>query len=313
MGLTPDFRVRVAGEDLTSRIRPGLVSLVVTTTVDRESDEAEIAIADELDAVVLPRRGRIVEVEMGYVETGLVSLGRFVHDRSEIDAAPRQLRIRAAAADFTSSTASKAPRTRAWSDTTVGQIVSTIAAAHGLEAAVAPSLSAALVAHVDQTAESDLHFVRRLARRYDAIAKVVAGRLLFAASAPTTSARSRAPLPPVRLSRGAGVDEAVLAMLRLRASYGGRVAVRLRSGTLARRQHGCRAGGGRWHRLSAVRAALALSDPRRSGRCCRGASAAAAEADRGAVGDSGGRADGGWPGHPWTWTGGGSAWTARGL
>ena len=76
------------------------------------------------------------------------------------------------------------------------------------------ALGATPIPHMDQTSESDLHFLRRLAARWDADAKVAAERLLFAPAA-AGAAASGAAMPPLELTPTSGVTT-------LRVTYRGR-------------------------------------------------------------------------------------------
>src|SRR5690606_26421957 len=68
---------------------------------------------------------------------------------------------------------------RSFHDTTIGAVVREIAMANELEPVVGETLEAESIAHIDQTNESDLNFLTRIGRRYDAVATVKEGRLLF--------------------------------------------------------------------------------------------------------------------------------------
>ncbi|MCD8456171.1 hypothetical protein LPH52_04830 [Xylella taiwanensis] len=73
------------------------------------------------------------------------------------------------------------PKTRSWpAGTTLGTMLSIMAAEHGMESAISHSLSGVTLPHTDQTEESDINVLVRLARRYAAIAKPGRGRLMFA-------------------------------------------------------------------------------------------------------------------------------------
>lgn len=73
----------------------------------------------------------------------------------------------------------KAPKTRSWGDVSIGDLVGLIAAENGLQARVGSALRAVRIPHLDQTEESDLHLLTRLARDHDAAAKPNGKRLLF--------------------------------------------------------------------------------------------------------------------------------------
>ena len=179
--MIPDFSVTASDVDVSDRIRAFLVELRVVESIDRASDQMELALSDSAGELAVPRSGRELKVSMGY-RGRLSPMGTFAHTETEIDLVPRVVRIRGTAADFKSSSAIKAPKTRAWDEVTVGEVVEQIAGEHGLEAAVSSSLASEAIAHIDQTAESDLHLLRRLATHYGATAKVAGGRLIFVLS-----------------------------------------------------------------------------------------------------------------------------------
>jgi len=80
-------------------------------------------------------------------------------------------------------------------------VVSQIAGEHGLEPVVADVLSGQGVAHEDQTGESDIHFLTRLAYAYGGMAKPTFSKLLFVEPAQAVSATGQ-PLEPVSIAYG---------------------------------------------------------------------------------------------------------------
>ncbi|MYE06338.1 MAG: hypothetical protein F4Y04_03810 [Chloroflexi bacterium] len=90
----------------------------------------------------------------------------------------------------------KAQKTRSWDDVSIGELVSGIAADHGLEPRVDSSLRGIRIPHLDQTDESDLHLLGRLAKEHDAIAKPASGTLLFVPRGRASSASGK-PMPSV--------------------------------------------------------------------------------------------------------------------
>ena len=73
----------------------------------------------------------------------------------------------------------KAPKIRSWDGITLGALVQTIAGEHGLTAKISDQLASIAIEHIDQTNESDLHLLTRLARQHGAVSKPVAGFLVF--------------------------------------------------------------------------------------------------------------------------------------
>jgi phage protein D len=77
-------------------------------------------------------------------------------------------------------------------------MVTRIAAEHGLLPKVSEALGAVSVIHLDQNEESDLHLLTRLARESGAVAKPVAGYLLFVSRGEAKSASGRE-LPTIKV------------------------------------------------------------------------------------------------------------------
>ncbi|AJF07759.1 contractile injection system protein, VgrG/Pvc8 family [Geoalkalibacter subterraneus] len=188
--MTPDFRIEADNQDITAIIRERFLELRLRDEAGLESDSCEIRLDDRAPHIALPRTGAVLEVALGYRETGLVAMGRWVVDEVSISGPPDTLIIRARAADL--GQALRAPQERSWPlNTTIGDLVTTIAGEHGFIPSIADELAGITLPHIDQT-ESDLHLLTRLAREYDAVAKAAGGRLLFV---PRAQARSAAGEP----------------------------------------------------------------------------------------------------------------------
>ncbi len=195
--MTPDFRIIADSTDITTAIRARLLSLSVTDSAGIESDTVEIALDDRDGVIALPRTGAELEVGIGYKETGVLTMGRFVVDEVSLSGPPQALAIRARAADLRQGL--KKPRTRPWEGVSVGGIVASIAAEHGYQAKVAEALASETISHIDQVDESDLNFLTRLARDRGAIAKPAGGLLLFVPPGEAKSASGKT-LTTVQLS-----------------------------------------------------------------------------------------------------------------
>lgn len=200
--MTPAWRVVADGSDVTGRLRAVLDELRVTLTSDRDSDALELVASGPVAAALDSRELRVA---LGYGDR-LTEMGVYTPASDELDLVPRRLTIRAAAADL--GTRIRAPRTRAWDGVTLGEVAAAIAAEHDLEARVDPALAAEAIAHIDQTAESDLHLLRRIARHYDATVKVAGGRLVVLPTGAARSAGSGIRLPTLTIRPGqAGLIE----------------------------------------------------------------------------------------------------------
>lgn len=171
--MTPMFRIVADGADITSLINDRLIQLRTTDKTGMESDEFELRIDDRDGLVTLPSRGVGIEVYLGYAETSLARLGRYVVDEITVSGPPDTIVIQGKASDMRGS--GKTIRSGSWDDQPLSKIVADIAARNGWSP-VCPV--ATKVERADQIGESDFNFVTRLAKQYDCTAKVADGKLL---------------------------------------------------------------------------------------------------------------------------------------
>lgn len=177
--MTPDFELLALERNVTQAVRDRLLSLTVTDEAGWQSDTLSLKLDNRFPPIdMLTLTDTELTLKLGYQETGLYRVGLFVVDEVSIEGPPASLTIRARAANFTQSL--KDRKTRSWEQVSLKDIVSKIAAEHELDPAVAEDLAGIAIEHIDQTEESDLHFLTRIARDYGAIAKPVEGRLLLA-------------------------------------------------------------------------------------------------------------------------------------
>ncbi|WP_051013581.1 contractile injection system protein, VgrG/Pvc8 family [Pararhodospirillum photometricum] len=164
-------------QDVTEAVARSLVSLTLSDKPGLDSDELSLVIADPDGRVALPRRGVVLRLALGWDGERLVDKGTYRVDQVGHSGPPDQITIKARAADFTAGL--KTQRELAYDGQTVGEIIAQIAERNGLHPAVASSLAGTAIPHVDQTNESDAHFLTRLGERFDAVATVKDSRLLF--------------------------------------------------------------------------------------------------------------------------------------
>ena len=182
MGLRPGFRLLADTQDITAAIAARFASLTLTDEAGADADTLEIKLADDPAAPIpLPRTGAELELWLGY-DGQAQRMGLFVADELELEGWPLAMVIRARAAPFEATAAGKsriqAQKSRSWpKDTRLVDLVAKIAKENGLAPAVAASLRDIRPPHLDQTEESDLSFLVRVLRRYDAAAKPGGGRL----------------------------------------------------------------------------------------------------------------------------------------
>lgn len=198
---TPDYRITLAGQRISPELNARLRSLTLTDRRGLEADQLDIELEDHDGRLELPPRGAELHLAIGWKGEPLIDRGTYIVDELEHTGAPDALTIRARSADLRADLPGK--RSQSWEDIAVRDIIDTIAARHGLEPKVGTGLGGIRIGHIDQTDESDLHFLARLAERYDAIATIKAGNLLFVPAGEATTASGIA-IPPVQLRRRLG-------------------------------------------------------------------------------------------------------------
>lgn len=221
MGLTysPSFRIEANDNDITATIADRFSGLSLSDETGFTGDTMELTLADNDDEnpVRIPPRGAELRLWLGY-DGDLVPKGLFVAAEVELTDSPGTMTITARAAPYEGTPKGKTDfatqKTRSWpKDTTLGAMVRKMAAEHGMEAAVSEELASIPLPQVDQSAESDINLLVRMARRYDAIAKPAGGKLIFAkrGNAKTVSG---ADLPTITLERA----DVIPGSLRMRIS-----------------------------------------------------------------------------------------------
>lgn len=195
------WRVTLGGRDVSTGMAPRLDNLAITECRGGEADQLDIVLHDNDGRLELPARGVALRVFLGWQATGLVDKGTFIVDEVEYGGPPDQITLRARSADMASPLRTR--NERSFHDKTIGEIVATIAKAHELQPVVGNAFAGVKVPHIDQTNESDVAFLNRIGRRYDAVATVKDGRLLFLAIDRGQTASGK-DMPTVILSRADG-------------------------------------------------------------------------------------------------------------
>ena len=199
--LTPAFMLKIESRDITGNISDRLISLTMTDNRGFEADQLDLELNDADGRVVLPVRGAVLTLWLGWKGSALIEKGRFTVDEVEHRGAPDTVTIRARSADFRGSLNSR--REESWHDKTLGMIVEAIAKRNKLEAAVAPELARIPIPHIDQSQESDAKFLTRLADRNGGEVSVKSGKLLLLQAGKALTASGK-PIPQVTITRSDG-------------------------------------------------------------------------------------------------------------
>lgn len=175
--MIPDFSISVEGISITELIKSRLVSMHITDEAGVISDTAVIHLDDRDSLFEIPRTGAKLNILLGYKETGIMPMGDYIVNEITIQGSPQALKIKSHAADLKQSL--KEQVFNEWHQITLNDLVEKIAGNHGYKAKVAAEFANIMISHIDQAAESDMHFLTRLAQIYGAIAKPAGGYLLF--------------------------------------------------------------------------------------------------------------------------------------
>ena len=206
--MKPVYKIEANGTDITARIKGRLLSATLVDNEGVKSDTFEMVLDDRENAMVLPPAHAELKVWLGYLSKGLEYKGLFVFDDdARLSGPPEKMTLRATAAVLGNSetikgfnAALKEQKSRSWHETTLGKIVETIATESGYEPRVSDDLAVETILHMDQTDESDLHFLSRLAKDRNAVAKPAGGFLLFVSRGKTKSATGL-DLPEIELGK----------------------------------------------------------------------------------------------------------------
>lgn len=198
---TPAFLLRLENKDITQNISDRLINLIMTDNRGFEADQLDIELDDSDGLIELPLRGAVLTLFLGWKGEALIGKGQFTVDEIEHRGAPDEVTIRARSADFRGSLNSR--REASYHDTTLGEIVATIAGRNKLVPAVADALKGIKIPHIDQAQESDAKFLTRLAERNGAEVSVKAGRLLMLKAGSGVTASGK-PIPAITIERSSG-------------------------------------------------------------------------------------------------------------
>jgi len=186
---TPLYKILADNNDITAALKDRLLSLSITDEAGIQSDALTLKLDDRDGVIELPRKGAQLSVYIGYKETGLVKKGLFTVDEIEISGTPDTLTITAKAANMRDSL--KSQKTRSWNNLSLNDIITTIAKDNQLTPKINPDLGKLIIPHLDQTAESDLHFITRIATLYGAVSKPVEDYLIFVPRGETKTATGK--------------------------------------------------------------------------------------------------------------------------
>ena len=199
--LAPAFRVAIEDRDITRVVSDRLISLTLRECRGDEADQLDIDLDDSHGQLAIPPKGARLHFALGWRGQPLVDKGSFVVSEVEHGGTPDKLTLRARSASMID--AFRQQRDRSFHDSTLGAVIDTVAAGNGLASGIAERLRGVAIPHLDQTHESDAALLRRLGKKYDAVATVKNDTLLFLPINDSHTASGQ-PLPLVTIARALG-------------------------------------------------------------------------------------------------------------
>ena len=198
---TPICLITADNKPLNDLILSRIMSVTVTDNRANEADELSIVLDDSDGTLELPKRGVRLNCKMGFIGEELHDKGDFIVDETEWSGTPDQITVKASSANFKSNL--KVAQSKSYHRKTFGEVATEIARKHALELVMTATLKSINLNHIDQTNESDINLLARIAKTNGAEMAVKKDRLLIF-QAGTAKSASGKDLTAIILTRNDG-------------------------------------------------------------------------------------------------------------
>lgn len=197
----PDYQIKLNDIDITSNFRSRLLDMTITDNRGMDLDIFTMELDDSDGKIILPQRGSILQISIGWQGMALFDKGKFIIQTVKHAGSPDKLALSGFSADL--SDVLKESRSESYDRMTLGEIVQRIAERNKLGASLLNTLATTYVKHIDQTNENDLQFLARLAVSNGAVATIKNGTVLLLIPGKGTTAKGD-PLPDATIRRRDG-------------------------------------------------------------------------------------------------------------
>lgn len=206
---TPAFKVVITTkdnkqQDITQVVSSRLINLSLTDNRGLEADTLDLELSDHDGKLALPPRNATISLALGWKGAPLIDKGQYSVDEVQFSggaSSADKLTIRARAADLKGTFTEQ--KERSFHKKKLGEIVNEIAQGNKLKSQVAKELASRLIDHIDQTNESDINLLTRLAEEHGAMCTVKNGTLLFMPLGQGKTASGK-PIPLRKITRKSG-------------------------------------------------------------------------------------------------------------
>lgn len=196
----PIYRIEVEGNDISPILVDRLISLSIKDNRGLVVDSVDIDLDDADGLLDIPPEGAIIQVWLGWSNTGLVDKGKYKVESVTHRGAPDVLSISAFSNDV--SEGLKQKRERSFSNKTIQAIFENVGAEYELKTIVHDTLASRVITYIAQN-ESDANLITRIADEHDAIATVKNGHLILLPCGVSQTV-SGLPLPTAQIIRSDG-------------------------------------------------------------------------------------------------------------
>ncbi|GHS89881.1 hypothetical protein FACS189487_10940 [Campylobacterota bacterium] len=174
MGLIkkPIYEIALDGKKLSDKLHSAAQKIELNDEAGIESDSLSIDFAGNLPHI---DAGRKLAVKLGYEGEALISFGFYSIESTAWSI--EKMSVSATGLNFAG--VMKQKRTQTYEGLSVKEIVELIAARNDHDGLPKCDFDEIRIPYLAQTDESDMHFLRRLAKEYDALFSVKSGRIIF--------------------------------------------------------------------------------------------------------------------------------------
>ncbi|WP_305817505.1 contractile injection system protein, VgrG/Pvc8 family [Photobacterium leiognathi] len=195
MHYRPNVMISANDNDITAQIMDALIDIVITDHSGSQSDQIAIKLHGHKIGQ-LPPPDALLRVSLGF--NGVyIQQGTWTVDRIDVAGWPEVVTISGNAAPMKASgnASVQTQRTQAWHNVSFEDVIKTCATRAGLSAIVSAQLASIMFEHIDQSSESDMALITRLARQHSAVSKISQQNWLLVAEGEGKNASGTQSLP----------------------------------------------------------------------------------------------------------------------
>lgn len=171
--MQPIYKIESNGIDVTDQLNNETSEITFNDEDGTVSDEITLKVEGLHKR---PKKDDELKLWLGTKQTGLFYCGLFKVSRTPVSYGEENfLHITATAVDFSKNL--KVKRSQTYENCSVKQVCQIIASRHGLT--LKSDFDEIFILHLEQTMESDLHFLKRIAEEYNALFSIKNNTLVF--------------------------------------------------------------------------------------------------------------------------------------